>query len=139
MPGRIETTGIGDDLDALLRTGRDHIAQLLEEGAHIACVATTALLLVVENGHGEFGEIITGEHIDRPAFDHLQRRRQLVAIEAAAVGYPQYLAHRFPQKNTCPVRSVLIQQSATQNVPVIGRGPGTPPGRAMTLPCSHAT
>ena len=67
----IQPAGIGDDLDVLLFAQHRHFADLLKKGAHVAGIAATALLLVVENGHGQLGQVVAGEHIDRTTFHHV--------------------------------------------------------------------
>ena len=84
-PGGVEAAGVDDDLDAALDAGAEHLLHLAEEGARVAGVRVLHAILE-EDHHRQLGEVVAGEHVDRPALDHLARGAQPVAVEAAAVG-----------------------------------------------------
>src|SRR5262245_1215158 len=46
-----------------------------------------------QDQHGQLGEVVAGEHVDRAAVDHLPRRREPVAVEAGTVGDPDRAPH----------------------------------------------
>ncbi len=83
--GGVEPAGVGHHLDAAVETGAHHLLHLGEEGLGEA--ATRVLHEVLgEDQHGELGQPVAGEHVDRAAVDHLAGRRESVAVEPAAVG-----------------------------------------------------
>ncbi len=88
----IETTGVGNDLDTALQAGTHDLFHLRHEGARIA-TARTLHPRPRQNQHGELGEPIAGQHIDRPTLDHLTRRRNPVAVEPGAIRYPNGFGH----------------------------------------------
>ena len=85
----MEPAGVGDDGDAALEAGREDVFELAQEGAR---VAAAALARLVEDVHGQLGQPVPGQDVDRPALDHLPGRREPVAEEAAAVGDAQQVA-----------------------------------------------
>ncbi len=93
--GGVEAARVGDHLDAPGEAGAQHLLHLRHEGRGIAGFGLARLGLV-ENGHGQLGEIVARQHVDGPALDHLARGREPVAIEPAAVGDPQHVSHPEP-------------------------------------------
>ena len=84
-PAGTETAGVGHHLDAALEAVAHDLFHLGHEGAGVAG-GRIAQEVLGQDEHGELGEPVTGQHVDRTAVDHLARRRQPVAVEAAAVG-----------------------------------------------------
>ena len=68
--GRVDPSGVGNDLDPAVEAGPEHLFHLGDEGAGIALVGIT-LPGPPEDRHGELGQIVTGQHVDRPALHHL--------------------------------------------------------------------
>jgi hypothetical protein len=87
QPGRIEPAGVADDADAAVQAGTQDVLELGEERA---CVPGCGVLLLglPQDKHGQLGEVVTGEHIDRSALDHLPSGLDAVTIEPGAVGDP---------------------------------------------------
>jgi len=75
---RIETAGVDDDLDAALDATREHVLHLAQKRSRIAG-GRRLHAIFGQDHHGELGEIIAGEHVDRAPVDHLAGRAQAVA------------------------------------------------------------
>ncbi len=88
--GRVEAARVDHDLDAALQAGAEHVAHLGEEGDRVAAVRVAPPGLPQQQ-HGEFGEVVAGEDVDRAALDHLAGRGEPVAVVARAVRDPQGL------------------------------------------------
>ncbi len=85
--GWVEPAGVADDLDAAFQAGRQYLLKLGQERPGVA--GPPAEHGLAEQQHGELGQPVAGEHVDRPALDHLPRGRDPVPVEPAAVGDPQ--------------------------------------------------
>src|SRR4030095_6384562 len=96
--GRVEPAGVDDDLDAALQTRRGDLLELAQKRPRIA--ERRFLETILEQDHQrQLGEIVAGEHVDRPALDHLARRAETVSVEAGAVGYAEHRWHVVPLTN----------------------------------------
>ena len=84
---RIEPAGVRHDLDVARQTLAQDLLQLRHEGADEA--AAPALALLGEDGHGQLGQVVAGEHVDGPATHHLGGTGGPIAPEARAVGDTQ--------------------------------------------------
>ena len=89
---RIEPAGVHHDLDAALQAARRHLLELPQERAGIAEVRVLEAILQ-QDQQRQLGEIVAGQHVDRPALDHLPRRAEAVAVEAGAVGDAEGVGH----------------------------------------------
>ena len=89
--GRVEPAGVVDDLDAAVEAGAEH---RLELGEHRPGVAGVGILLpgLPQDEHGQLGEVVTGEHVDGAALDHLPGRLHAVAVEPGGVADPDRAA-----------------------------------------------
>ena len=83
--GRIEASGVADDLDPALDACRQHLFHLDQERRGVSEVAVAGPLLV-QDQHRQLGQPIAGEHVDVAALHHLFRCRESIAEEPAAVG-----------------------------------------------------
>ncbi len=90
---RVETARVGHHLDPAVDAGAEHLFHLGEERACPPC-RRVALAPLPKDEHGELGQPVTGQDVDRSVFHHLPRRGQAVAEESRAIGDPQRLAHR---------------------------------------------
>src|SRR5262249_61032225 len=68
---------------------------LAQEGARVAQVGIPQAILQQDHQR-ELGEIVAGEDVDRAVLDHLARRAQTIAVEAAAVGDAEHVGHDGP-------------------------------------------
>ena len=96
--GGIEPAGVDHDLDAALAAGR---APPPRAGAG-RCARSRARIpqaILQQDHERQLGEVVAGQHVDRPALDHLARRAQAVAVEAAAVRDAQTSLTRRPRRS----------------------------------------
>ena len=82
---RVDAAGVGDDRDAALHARRQHIAKMRNEIGRISGRGIAGALLL-QDGHGDFGEVVHHQVVDRTAFDLPARRCGIVSPESAAVG-----------------------------------------------------
>src|SRR6185503_378166 len=82
---RVDAAGVGDDLDAALYARLEDVAEVNEEVGRIARFRF-ARALFLQDGHGDFGQIVHDQVVDRPAFDLTAWCGGIVAPEPAAVG-----------------------------------------------------
>ena len=75
----IEAPGVGDDLDAALEAGAEHVLHLAQERGRVAEAGILAAGLP-QDQHGQLGEIVAGQHVDR-ARQHLPGGAEAVAVE----------------------------------------------------------
>ena len=61
---RVEAAGVGDDLDAALQAGAEHVLHLAQERGGVAQAGVLAAGLP-QDQHGELGEVVAGQHVDR--------------------------------------------------------------------------
>jgi len=97
--GRVEPPGVHHDLDAPLRAAGGHLLELAQKSARVAQLRISQAVLEQDHQR-ELGEVVAGQHVDGAALDHLARGAQAVAVEAAAVGDAQRVAHRPPASRT---------------------------------------
>ena len=81
----VHAAGVGDDLDAPLGAGGQHVAQLGHEVGGVARLRF-ALALLLEDGHGHLGEVVHDEVVDRAPLHLAAGGGRVVSPEAAAVG-----------------------------------------------------
>ncbi len=100
-PARIEPSRIGDHLDTPLETVGEDGFELCQEGCGIA-TGRIPHALSGEDRHRQLGEVVTGQHVDRPAVHHLAGRRHPVAEKPGAIGDADRLTpgHRVPPGET---------------------------------------
>ena len=67
-----------------------------------------------QDEHGELGQPVTGQDVDRSVFHHLARRGQAVTEESRAIGDPQRLAHRPSPPSPPPLVGVHDREDATR-------------------------
>src|SRR5207248_10373865 len=82
---RVDAPSIGDNLNvALLQLAR----QAADERREIARIAQRriVLLLLLQDGHGDFGEVVEHEEIDGPLVDQAHGGFEPVAPEALPIG-----------------------------------------------------
>ena len=78
---RIHAAGVGDDAHAAFGDGRQHALDGADEVARVSHVRV-ALLLLLQNAHRDFGEIVEHQIVDVAAFDLPARRLEPIAPEA---------------------------------------------------------
>ena len=90
--GRVQPARVADDPDPAVQAGAEHLLQLGQEGPGVARVRVL-LPGLPQDQHGQLGQVVAGEHVDRPALHHLPGGGDPVAVEARAVADP----HRPPR------------------------------------------
>ena len=78
---RIHAAGIGDHAHASRRDGRQHALDRADEIARVPHLGI-ALLLLLQNAHRDFGEVVEHEVVDLPALHLAPRRLEPVAPES---------------------------------------------------------
>ena len=80
----IDATGIGHHLDIALAKPRGEAA---DQGREVACVAElwVLLLLLLQDGHGDFGEIVEDQEVDGTFVDEADGGFQPVAPKTLAI------------------------------------------------------
>ena len=91
--GGVEAAGVADDADAALERRPEAVLDLAHEGARVAERGVLHRVLA-EDQHGQLGEVVAGEDVERAAVEHLAHRAEAVAVEAGAVADPEHAAHR---------------------------------------------
>ena len=86
-PGRVESTGVGDDLDALLLGEGQAVGHLPDERLGVAG-RRVLHHVATEDEHRQLGEVVAGQVVELAALEHLAHRRQAVAVVAGAVPDP---------------------------------------------------
>ncbi len=81
--GRVEPARVGHDLDAALQAGVEDLLHLAQERGGVAEARVLAAGLP-QDEHGELGEVVAGQHVDR-AGQHLPGRAEAVTVEPGAV------------------------------------------------------
>src|SRR5688572_5807128 len=79
--GRIHPAGVGDDLDASLDDGGEHAFDRADEVPRVAH-GRVALLLLLQNRHRDFGEIVEHHVVNRSALHLAPWRVEGVAPES---------------------------------------------------------
>ncbi len=88
--GRVQPPGIGDHLDIFFQAGGHDGFHLFEKGGNVAGFRRFEFFLE-QDGHGQFGEVVTGQDINGSARDHLFRSRKAVTIKTTAIGDNQFV------------------------------------------------
>jgi len=83
----------GDDLDAPLQAGAEHLLHLPQERGRVT-QAGVLLPRLPQDQHGQLGQVVTGDDVDGAAVDDLAHRREPVAVEAGGVRDPHRRPHR---------------------------------------------
>lgn len=78
--GGIEPARVRDHLDAPVETGAQHLLHLGEEGARVPAGRVLGLGLG-QDEHGQLGQVVTAQDVDRSALDHLSGCGDAVAVE----------------------------------------------------------
>ena len=89
---RVEAAGVGDDLDAPLQAGAEHVLHLPQERGRVA-EAGVLLPRLPQDQHGQLGQVVAGQHVDR-AREHLPGGGEAVAVEPGAVRDAHRPSHR---------------------------------------------
>ncbi len=90
-PGRVEAARVHHDPHAALAGQAEALLHLPQEGPG---VAERRVLQPVtrQDQHRQLGQVVPGEHVQRPAGEHLPHRREAVPVEPRGVADPQYRA-----------------------------------------------
>ncbi|SHR25735.1 Uncharacterised protein [Mycobacteroides abscessus subsp. abscessus] len=91
--GGIQPARVRDDLDAMIETGAQHLFHLGEESPRVPAGRVFGLGLG-QDEHGQLGQIVTAQDVDRSALDHLAGCGDAVAVKAGAVADADRDAHR---------------------------------------------
>jgi hypothetical protein len=99
---RIDAAGVGDDFDAAVA---ELVGDASDERRKIAGVAEIGVLLalLLQDGHGDFGQVVESEIVDRPAVHQTDGGFEPVAPEALTVSdaiIKDTWNHRWTQINT---------------------------------------
>src|SRR6266850_3928076 len=139
---RIHAAGVGRDPDLPLREDRQDPLHERDEVLGIAEGGVAGLLLL-HDGHRDFGEIVHHQVVHRPAGDLAIRRFQPVAPESLAGGDADGPTHRAPavqRAATAPTRVSMsgLKPSGSSSAEGGTRGSGTaarpPATTARSLP-----
>jgi hypothetical protein len=88
----VEAPGVGHDLDATVEAGPHHLFHLRDERpgeSSLRVLRPDA----TQDQHGQLGEPVAGQHVDRPALDHLERATRPIAEESGTVRDADRLGH----------------------------------------------
>ena len=106
---RIHASRVGDDANAAVDAGRQHISQMNEHVSRIPAVGISRALLL-QNCHGDLGEVVHHQIIDGAALDLTPRGGGVVSPEPAAIGHDDALFRHFST-------SLAITMRCTSDVP----------------------
>ncbi len=81
----IDSAGVGDHADAPLLQIRQHAGDHVHEVASVPELRIARALLL-EDGHGDFGQIVERQIVERPAAHLFHRRFQRIAPESLTIG-----------------------------------------------------
>ncbi len=95
QPGRVEPAGVGHHLDALVDGQAEALLHLGQEAGGVP-LGRVAAARAPQDQHGQLGQVVAGEHVDRAALQQLPRGGAPVAVEAGAVGDAQRLHGQRP-------------------------------------------
>ena len=82
---RVDPARVGDDFDAALHARRQDIAKMRHKIGRIAGSGIAGSLFL-QDGHGDFGEIVHHQVVDRTTLHLPARRGGIVSPEPAAIG-----------------------------------------------------
>jgi hypothetical protein len=85
QPGRVEPAGVGHHLDPVVHDQAEALLHLVEEAGRVP-LGRVAAARPPKDQHGQLGQVVAGEHVDRAALQQLPRRAPAVAVEPGAVG-----------------------------------------------------
>ena len=85
--GRVEAAGVADDLDAAVERLAESGLELLEEGPRVP-EGRVLQPVPAEDQHGQLGQVVAGQDVERPAGEHLLDRAEPVAVEPGRVADP---------------------------------------------------
>lgn len=88
--GRVQSARVGDDPHAPLVGEPQALLQLPQEGLRVTGVRVLHPV-PAEDEHGQLGEIVTGQDVERAAGEHLAQCVEAVTVEAGGVPDPQYV------------------------------------------------
>ena len=91
--GRVQATGVRYHFDATIQTGAHDLFHLSDERSGVAS-GRVLHLGPGQDQHGQLGQPIAGQHVDRTVVDHLGRGAEAIAIKARTVCDTDRLAHR---------------------------------------------
>src|SRR5699024_8090760 len=77
---RVEASGVGDDLGPAFHSQVEGLAHLAQEGLGVAATGVGELV-PAEDGHGEFGQVVTGEDVEGPFGEHFVDGGEAVSVE----------------------------------------------------------
>src|SRR5699024_8542042 len=84
--------------------------------------------VLAQDQHGELGQVVTGEDVQRAALELLPHRREAVAVEAGAVADPEGLGHAVASRpgpdgpaNACAMSSQCPASAPTATSAVSAR------------------
>lgn len=88
-PGGVEAAGVHHDPHPPVQGQAEAVVHLAQEGPG---VAEARILQAVpgEDQHGEFGEVVAGEDVQRAIGEHLPDGREAVTVEARSIADPQH-------------------------------------------------
>jgi hypothetical protein len=92
---RGQPAGVRHHLDPPVQALPHDLFHLRDEGPRITGPVVPGQVLG-QHEHGQLGQPVAGQHVDRPAFDHLPGGGQPVTVEPAAVGDAQRRGSHFP-------------------------------------------
>ena len=90
--GGIQPARVRDDLDATIETGAQHLFHLGEKSPRVPAGRVFGLGLG-QDEHGQLGQIVTAQDVDRSALDHLAGCGDAVAVKAGAIADANRDAH----------------------------------------------
>ena len=94
-PARVQPARVRHHADLLVEALADYALELLQEGRHISGIRIL-LPRAMQDGHGQLGEVVAGEHIDRPAAHHFLGGRETVSPKTGAVSDSQHARASIP-------------------------------------------
>jgi hypothetical protein len=86
--GGVEAAGVGDDGHTALVRQAETFLHLPQECGRVAGVRVFEFRSP-EDEHGQFGEVVAGEHVEWAAVQHFANRAEAVAIKSRSVADPQ--------------------------------------------------
>ncbi len=134
-PGGVEPARVGHDPDPLLEGEAEAVLELADEGARIAERGVLQRVLA-EDQHRQLGEVVAGEHVERPTLEHLAHRGQPVAVEPRAVADPEYAGHGGHLSHAAPSPHRAARRSTGRRQATPRRRRRPPPGRRRRGGCA---
>ena len=110
---RVETSRVRDDPHALVEGEPHAVLGLPQEGLGVTEIRILQTV-TTEDEHRQFREVVAGQVVEFPAFEHLAHRRQTVAVEAGAVADSHDAVHAIRSRTGQPVRRASSRQRASR-------------------------